>query len=177
MAETLQTLSIISFVVAGVFLVISVFLWLLFKIPTIIGDLSGRTAKKSIAKMRAANEKTGVKSYKESQLNAERGKLTSTMPPAQPAPPVATPPVQYSPITNAVEVDRPETGLLVDNKITNFASQETGVLEAEGTSLLVDENVTAPLEEAYEPLPQRPAGKKLEMLDAVCYIHTDEVIG
>ena len=80
MAQTLQTLSVISFVIAGACLVLAVFFWLFFKIPTVIGDLSGRTAKKSIAKMRAANEKTGTKSYKESRINAERGKLTGTIP-------------------------------------------------------------------------------------------------
>lgn len=36
----------------------------LFKIPIVIGDLSGRTAKKSIERMRLNNEKTGNKSYK-----------------------------------------------------------------------------------------------------------------
>lgn len=80
MAETLQLLSIISFAVAAVCLVLAVFLWFFFRIPDVIGDLSGRTARKSIAKMRAANEKSGSKSYKESKANAERGKLTGTMP-------------------------------------------------------------------------------------------------
>ena len=70
MAQTLQTLSIISFAVAGVCLVLAVFFWFFFKIPIVIGDLSGRTARKSIAKMRAANEKSGAKSYKESKTNA-----------------------------------------------------------------------------------------------------------
>ena len=45
MAQTLQTLSVISFVIAGACLVLAVFFWLFFKIPTVIGDLSGRTAK------------------------------------------------------------------------------------------------------------------------------------
>ena len=80
MAETLQTLSIISFAVAAACFVLAIFLWFFFKIPTVIGDLSGRTARKSIAQMRAANEKSGVKSYKESKTNAERGKVTATMP-------------------------------------------------------------------------------------------------
>lgn len=42
MAETLSMLSIISFIVAGVALAVAIFLWIFFKIPRVIGDLSGR---------------------------------------------------------------------------------------------------------------------------------------
>ena len=69
MADTLSTLSVISFAVAAVCLVLAVFLGVFFKIPTVISDLSGRTARKSIAKMRTANEKTGVKTYQASKTN------------------------------------------------------------------------------------------------------------
>ena len=78
MAEILHTLSIISFVVAGVLFALAVVLWFGFKIPDVIGDLTGRTARKSIAKMRSANEKTGIKYYKQSATNVKRGKLTVT---------------------------------------------------------------------------------------------------
>lgn len=57
MAETLQTLSIVSFAVAGVSLIAAVFCFLFFRIPEVIGDLSGRTARRSIARMREANER------------------------------------------------------------------------------------------------------------------------
>ena len=48
MAETLSILSIVSFAVAGASFMLAVFFWFFFKIPTVIGDLSGRTARKSI---------------------------------------------------------------------------------------------------------------------------------
>ena len=73
------TISVIFFIAAGVFAVLAIALWFLFKIPIVIGDLSGRTAKKSIERMRLNNEKTGNKSYKTSKSNLERGKLTGTM--------------------------------------------------------------------------------------------------
>ena len=137
MAQTLQTLSVISFVIAGACLVLAVFFWLFFKIPTVIGDLSGRTAKKSIAKMRAANEKTGTKSYKESRINAERGKLTGTIPNlGKPDKSQRTP-----------HDGKPETGLLTENKADGFESEATGMLDeatgilgSETTGLLVDDN-------------------------------------
>lgn len=167
MAETLSTLSIISFIIAGVCLVLSVFLWIFFKIPTVIGDLSGRNARKSIARMRAANEKSGSKSYKASKTNAERGKLTDTM--------------QHSKKLKQEQDssdNRPETGLLNDNRADEDLSEATGVLESETTGLLVDENATAPLDNSVSKQPiKREGSVKLKMLDEVLLIHTDEVIG
>lgn len=167
MAETLSTLSIISFIIAGVCLVLSIFLWTFFKIPTVIGDLSGRNARKSIAKMRAVNEKSGVKSYKESKTNAERGKLTDTM--------------QHSKKLQQEQAksdDRPETGLLNNNRADEDLSEATGMLDSETTGLLVDVDATAPLDDLVQHQPiKREGGVKLKMLDEVLLIHTDEVIG
>lgn len=166
MAETLSTLSIISFIIACVCLVLSVFLWIFFKIPTVIGDLSGRNARKSIAMMRAANEKSGSKSYKASKTNAERGKLTGTM--------------QHSKKLKqkqGASDDRPDTGLLNDNRADEDLSEATGMLESETTRLLVDENATAPLDKPIvKQAIKREGGVKLKMLDEVLLIHTDEVI-
>ena len=173
MAQTLQTLSIISFAVAGLCLVLAVFFWFFFKIPSVIGDLSGRTARKSIAKMRAANEKTGVKAYKESKTNAERGKLTGTMPDSGKLNKKNPTPIN----------GQPETGLLSDNKAdgleseaTGVLDEETGMLDSETTGLLVDENATAPLDTPTHKTVVRAGGKKIDILEEVIFIHTEEVI-
>ena len=176
-AKMLQTLSVISFAVAAVLFVLALFFWFFFKIPTVIGDLSGRNARKSIAKMRAANEKTGAKSYKTDKTNAGRGQITAAMPtPPQPTPPpapVVPTPVPVPPIV-AIAPDRPETGLLTDNRAVSFASEATGILTDDATGPLMDPNATAPL---ISPAPARVGGKRLEMLDEVMLIHTSEVIG
>lgn len=164
MAETLQLLSIISFAVAAVCLVLAIFLWFFFKIPDVIGDLSGRTARKSIARMRAANEKSGSKSYKESKANAERGKLTGTMPGIQ------------KKKTDGLDDNKPETGLLSDNKAEGLEPESTGILESKATGLLVDDEATAPLATPAHKHPACAGGKKLEMIEEVMFIHTDEVI-
>lgn len=57
MAEKLFTVSTALFVLAAVFLIIAIILWIKFKIPDIVGDLTGKTAKKSIALMRESNAK------------------------------------------------------------------------------------------------------------------------
>ena len=174
MSETLRLLSIISFSVAGVSLVLSAFFWFFFKIPNVIGDLTGRTARKSIAKMRAANEKTGTKSYMESKTNARRGKLTGTMPDTS---------EQNG--KSASEEGRPDTGLLAENQTDTVESEETemldyeetGIPDREETGLLTDEDATVPLESTVKKQPsQRTGGIKLNILDNVVLIHTDEVI-
>ena len=173
MAQTLQTLSIISFVFAGICLVLAIFFWFFFKIPTVMGDLSGRTARKSIAKMRAANEKTGAKAYKESKINAERGKVTGSIPDSN----------ELKKKDTAINDGKVETGLLAENKAENvefeatgMLDEETGFLESETTGLLIDENAMAPLDAPTSQRPVRTGGKKLELIEEIMFIHTDEVI-
>ena len=60
----------------GLFFVISVVLFFTLKIPRVINDLSGRTAKKAIANIRMQNEQSGDKTYRSSPVNLERGKIT-----------------------------------------------------------------------------------------------------
>ena len=78
-AEILSTISTISYVISALCLVLSVFFWFKYKIPSVYGDLSGRTARKSIAQMRENNEKSGNKFYKPSSTNKERGKVTEAI--------------------------------------------------------------------------------------------------
>ena len=62
-ADILAKVSLASYIIAGVLLVIAIFLWFFFKIPSVMGDLSGRTAKKSIEKMRQTNAGSGNKAF------------------------------------------------------------------------------------------------------------------
>ena len=175
MADTLQLLSIIFFSAAGVCLLLTIVFGIVFKIPTVIGDLSGSTAKKSIAKMRATNEKSGNKSYKESKVNSERGKVTGTMPGIY---------KDKLDVKNSTDVVDPETGLLSENRADTSESEATGILDGEATSilgsettgLLIDENATAPLDTEAEIPSVRIERKQLRMIEEVIFIHTDEVI-
>lgn len=73
---TINIVSIIFFIIAGVSLLVAIYSFVRFNIPQIIGELSGRTAKKSIAQMRDKNVKTGDKSHRPSPAAKERGTLT-----------------------------------------------------------------------------------------------------
>lgn len=74
--ELLQTLSLVSYIAAGVLFLVAVALFFLLDVPKLYGDVSGRTAKKAIEAIRQQNESSGNKAYKPSAVNAERGKLT-----------------------------------------------------------------------------------------------------
>ena len=66
-------------ILAGLMLVLSIILFIVLHIPSVIGDLSGSTAKKAIEDIINKNESTGKKTYKSSRVNKERGKITEKM--------------------------------------------------------------------------------------------------
>ena len=78
-ADLLSTISNVFFSLAGVFFILSAVSWFVFKIPSVISDLSGRNIKKAISEIRRTNEGTGIKVYKTSKANALRTKLTEEM--------------------------------------------------------------------------------------------------
>lgn len=180
-AEILSLISTISYVIAAVSFVLAIFFWFYFKIPSVIGDLSGRTARKSIARMRATNEKAGGQGYKPSATNVNRGTLTDTMQHSRKLKADAKKKEaskKAEPKKKAAAEDlMPETGLLVGNRAEAPAQQETAMLDSnEATGLLVDTDATAPLVSLYQQPAKRTGGVKLTMLDDVMLIHTDEVI-
>lgn len=158
MAEILHTLSIVSFVLAVIFIVIAIVIWFVFKIPNVIGDLSGRNAKKSIARMRQNNERTGNKSYKASEKNFARGKLTGTM--------------EGMGQLNNIE----ETGLLNENLAKEYDEQATGLLVDDVTGLLDESGKTDALDENMNVVNRKPSSIVIQLVEEVMFIHTEEVI-
>lgn len=57
-------------------LLVSVLLFVVLKIPKVIGDLNGSNARRAIAMIREQNTSTGEKTFKSSSVNRERGRLT-----------------------------------------------------------------------------------------------------
>ena len=165
MAETLSTISNISFVAAGICLVAAVVFFIRFKIPSVIGDLSGRNARKSIEQMRKFNEKSGSKAYKPSKTNAERGKLTETMR------------GDRNKEDGRKDNERLETGLLEENEMKYSAEPETELLvDDEATGLLQNENETVLLDNNIHGSTERNGGIPIHILNEVILVHTDETI-
>lgn len=74
--EMYQYIFLGALIACGVFFVIAVVLFFTLRIPKVISDLTGRTARKAIENIRMQNEQSGDKSYQSSAVNLERGKLT-----------------------------------------------------------------------------------------------------
>ena len=142
-------------------------MWFFFGIPAVIGDLNGRTARKSIARMRAANEKTGVKTYKESKTNFERGKLTKTIRGSE----------SDQKSKNCLMEDKPETGLLEENSAERFESEATGILIDDSTDILHDENSTVLLSSEVSAQSKTAVSKKINLIEEIIIVHTEEMIG
>lgn len=72
----------VGVVLTIIMFVVSLILFFVLKIPAVIGDLSGATARKAIENIRNQNEETGEKAYKSSSVNKERGKITDKISPS-----------------------------------------------------------------------------------------------
>jgi len=180
MAETLSIISVACYAAAVFFLILAVFFFFFFRIPSVMGDLSGRTARKSIAKNRLRNEKSGSKSYRPSDVNKNRGTITGSMSEkvgrADKTGKKAEKKSKKE-LVFATMDDRPETGLLNENSATSVDTNETAPLdtvvsgEDSGTTEMLD--AVAVPEKSFI----RGGGMKLTLLDEVIMVHTDEVIG
>ena len=163
-------------ILAAVMLAITVILFFVYKIPTVIGDLTGANARKAIENIRNQNENSGDKLYKTSQVNRERGKLTDKISPsgslmrdpsgtlgggAMATEKIST---QELPQVNETTVlESNETTVLGSNETTVLSANETTVLSGGGageTTVLVAEGTPAVFQIEYE----------------ITFIHTDEVI-
>lgn len=122
-------------ILAAILFIISVILFFVLKIPSVIGDLSGATARKAIEDIRNQNETTGEKVYKSSLVNRERGKLTD----------------KISPSGNLIK--NPSGGIwgamttekISTQKLSEDAANETTVLSSNETTVLGGGNETTVL--------------------------------
>ena len=151
MAETLSNLSLVCYILAAVLLVVGIVLFVILRIPKTFSDYTGRSARKKIMKLRDNNEKSGNKSYRPSQVNKERGKITENIP---------------SKPSKKIKEDMPGTGIIAENKAHRYEAEATGLL---------DES-TAELNEPELAQPPRPSNIKLKLINEVVFIHTQEVI-
>ncbi len=122
-------LSVIMFVA-------SILIFIFLKIPKVISDLSGATAKKAIKNIREQNEASGDKGYKVSALNQARGKLTDKISPS------GNIVEQYHSQMAAINTTKIETQMLVQDNETTVLHEETTVLDNQKTgetTVLVEE--------------------------------------
>lgn len=80
--EMYRYLSMGAAIACGIMVVVSLVLFVQLQIPKVIGDLTGRTARKAIEDIRKQNEEGGSKVYRSSSVNLRRGKLTDKITPS-----------------------------------------------------------------------------------------------
>ena len=159
-----------ALIACGVFFVIAVILFFALKIPKVISDLSGRTARKAIENIRQQNERSGDKSYQSSAVNLERGKLTDKISQSGRLVPREATPFGTGVITEKISTQRLENAGETD---VLTVTEETSVLN----SAFGETDVLAPAAGETEVL--APAAQPAQIFTVeyeITFIHTSEVI-
>ena len=167
-------------------------LFFVYNIPSVIGDLTGATARKAIENIRNQNESSGDKTYKSSAVNRERGKITDKISPSgrllkapsdQLTGAMATAKISTQELPPADETD-----VLGSNETTVLGGNETTVLGGNETTVLGGNNAPAPgggettvlsadnTVGETSVLTADPAPAVFQIEYEITYIHTDEVI-
>lgn len=163
---------------AGVMLIVSIIIFIVFNIPKIISDLSGATARKAIKNIRAQNEASGDKAYKGSTFNQARGKLTDKISPS------GNIIQQQNVATYGMDTAKISTQNLVGeaNQTTVLeTASETTVLSTDTETTMLHPNVCTGAAEAQfssettvlNAVPQSPA---VVVEFEITYIHSNEII-
>lgn len=152
--ETYHTVFLSAGILAIIFAVCSVLLFVLLKIPKVVGDLSGRTARKGIADIREQNIRTGDKRHKTSAVNLDRGRITDR-------------------ITDSGNIQR--VGKTVN---TGVMTQKINMSESE-EMMEATETIVLPTQQYSETvvLDEIRIDDDFAIAEEICFIHTDETIG
>lgn len=183
MADTLSTLSLVAFVLAGVFFAVAIVLFIVLRIPRVIDYFTNRSAKRSVKQMVSSSGSPSKSvSFNTSTVNRTRGRLTEQVD-AKPATKRKTGKLRKGAATAPEECeDRPETGLLSDNKDQSThpepTEEATEILAPETESLdeFADSYATSVLPETIERAAGNRSGIEMTLLEEILYIHTQERI-
>ncbi len=180
--EIYRYIFIVGALLSGIMLALSVTLFFLLRIPAVVGDLTGRTARRAIEDIRSRNESTGEKAHLPSRVNRERGRITDR-------------------ITNSGRIrQRPpmkpaggETGRIITRQLEPLAEETTPLATgttplATGTVPLGTGMAASGANETVILGPAHPTGGETTVLERpsysgaftveyeITFIHTDERI-
>lgn len=180
MADTLSSLSVVAFVLAGVFFAAAIVLFVILKIPKVIDYFTNRSAKKSVKQMvSTGGPSSKVPSFQTSAGNKARGKLTEQVEVAPP-PKRKTAKLQNGPAPqpSGANDGRPETSLLSEKEshTAYLDPTEELVVDLASETESLDEYATSVLPETIEKVAGNRPRIELTKLDEVMLTHTNEVI-
>lgn len=179
MADTLSTLSLVAFVLAGVFFVTAIALFVVLRIPKSIDYFTNRSAKKSVKQMvTSGGTSSKIASFQTSSGNKARGKLTEEVDVAPPQKRKTADLQRAQKQRTPDSSSRPETGLLSEkeNHTAYLDPTEELVVNLAAETESLDEFVTSVLPETIEKVAASRPRVTLTMMDEVMLIHTNEVI-
>lgn len=155
MADTLNMVSIISFVLTGIFLIVSILLFFVLKIPLVLNYLSGKNVK-------------SIKTTKENKKNT-KGQANQYNNISE-----GTRNYQNQEDLDSDDFDG-KTGILTDNDESEYEEEKTGILGNQ-TDVFFDNDATTQLRDEQYNKPPRDSSIVFEYIDDVMLIHTNEVI-
>lgn len=155
-------------IASGIMFAVSIVLFFTLKIPKVISDLTGRTARRAIEDIRLQNERSGDKTYKSSAVNLQRGKLTDKISPSGRLMRREASPFGTGVITEKISTQRLAPVEGADETTVLTLANETTVLDAAyGETTLLQADAPAPVVAVVQ-------GFEIEY--EITYIHTNEVI-
>lgn len=169
--EMYHYLSLGTAIACGIMVVVSVILFFTLQIQKVIGDLTGRTARKAIEDIRRQNEQSGEKVYRSSAVNLRRGKVTDKISPSGRIEAKHTTPFGTGVITERISTQKLSTAQ---------ASADTMVLEdGNGTTVLTevpDATATACTETTVLQRQEQESDSSFAIEYEILFVHTSEVI-
>ncbi len=175
--EAYRYIFIISAILCGIMLVASIIVFFVLKIPKVISDLSGLTAKKAIKNIREQNERTGDKVYSGSQVNRDRGRLTDKMTPSGNIMQKTTDKFNGGMRTQKIATQNLETEVLTNETTVLSTANETTILESESAQTTVLNQETTVLQNETTILSNNSYDGSFKIEIDITYIHTNEIIG
>ncbi|MBR2401422.1 MAG: hypothetical protein IKB01_01450 [Lachnospiraceae bacterium] len=130
--DIMQTISIVAFVLAGIFAVVALILWFTLNVRGIIDDLSGKKAERQIRELREQNV--------QSQMADRKNRVVYTNPTEKNTSKLGFDKKKESTSQLTVPLPKREASPAYRDM------EQTALLQEEGTTLLEDENGTVVLE-------------------------------
>lgn len=168
-------------IMCGIMLLVTLLLFIILKIPSVIGDLSGRTAKKAIHDIRQQNMSANTDKIQESKLTDKitaSGRLVKR---SGRRDGTYTEKINTEKLMEENKLSNNETSVLSTARETEVLSSnnETTILNGNETTVLTPDmngNVTSELAGVTEPLREENTSGYVNVELDITFIHTDEII-
>lgn len=167
-AELYQNISTVAFVLAAIFFIVAVILFFVLDIPAVLGELSGKTAAKQVAEIRAANKNAVAKRRTVSTSASTTQRTTSKLTQNTTNQLGKTGQMRKTNTIDETELLSPETELLTNE--TTLLGPETTLLSPETTLLSPETELLSPETTLLSPQVE------FEIIQDVVVVHTREII-